>query len=122
MKLYHPFPPDVRNEFLWHQFCFKCGQNGTATGGLELHHITGRGKFEKFKDSIFNACPLCKKCHDSILHNPETHFKLTVAVFRFLKDIRYQIKEYDKNYLLENRNDFGEFFGRLVYILKDLVK
>lgn len=122
MHLYWPFSQETRNQFLYHQYCFKCKSNGWNRGGLELHHITGRGKFEKFKDSIFNACVLCKYCHDSILHTPETHYYLTTLTFHFLKDIRYEIKQYDKDYLIENQNYFREYFGQLVELLAKMVK
>lgn len=49
MHLDNPFSKETRELFRDVWVCWECGQNGQETGGLELHHITGRDS-----DSAYN--------------------------------------------------------------------
>jgi 5-methylcytosine-specific restriction endonuclease McrA len=48
------FTDEQRKEFAFVKTCFDCGKGGD----LELHHIFGR-----VSNSVFNAYPICRKCH-----------------------------------------------------------
>lgn len=69
MKLRNPFPPEVRNLFLYEYACMNCGRSDR---GLELHHITGRNDASKE-----NAIVLCLECHRHAGHSQkeETKYK-----------------------------------------------
>lgn len=82
MKLDNPFPPEVRNLFLYVYSCFSCGRSDK---GLELHHITGRDS-----SSAFNACPICTVCHAKIGHTQIEERRLFDFVQSFLLGEGYQ--------------------------------
>lgn len=84
MLLNNPFPQEVRELFRGVWECWECGQNGTDTGGLEIHHITGRDSC-----SAFNASVLCKKCHEKKNHNHKEEQFLFFITQKFLKAIGY---------------------------------
>lgn len=97
MKLSNPFPQEVRLLFFDVYWCFLCGRSDR---GLELHHIWGR-----ISGSALNACPLCKDCHDSILHNQETHIKLFKITMKYLVTIKYKLVANDFLFLEKINND-----------------
>lgn len=66
MKLKNPFPQEVRELWRDTHTCQMCGENGEKSGGLELHHITGRDSA-----SVLNGAPLCKICHASVGHTKD---------------------------------------------------
>lgn len=85
MKLRNPFPPQIRELFRDCWECWKCGENGQRTGGLELHHITGR------KSGVaYNAAILCKGCHDHVTHTQEEEAELTHKTIQYLHMIKYR--------------------------------
>ncbi len=84
MRLENPFSEKTRELFRGVWECWECGENGTGTGGLEIHHITGRDS-----SSAFNASVLCKKCHEKKNHNQEEERFLFLITQKFLKAIGY---------------------------------
>lgn len=77
MKLRNPFPPEVRNLFLYTYHCFNCGRSDK---GLELHHITGRDD-----NSKENAIPLCLECHSHANHSKEEETKYKRIIKQWLE-------------------------------------
>lgn len=73
--------------------CSVCGQNGSQSGGLELHHIWGRKA--PFTNSILNASLLCKACHDSVGQNTETRCVLFKVTLHWLLKNHYAMKQRD---------------------------
>lgn len=95
MKLQLPFTTETR--WLFHDArytCFDCGGNGQGKGGVELHHILGRTS-----SSPFNACPLCKECHDGVKQNSEGKKKLLTKTVRFLLRNKYKMTDDDELFL-----------------------
>ena len=99
MILQNPFPDYVRNIYLDCWECWICGQNGTQTGGLELHHIQGRNSY-----SAFNSAPLCKLCHSMIGHTLEEEKTLMIKTAKYLVKHNYQFTEYDLQFYLNNKH------------------
>jgi 5-methylcytosine-specific restriction endonuclease McrA len=103
MKLQHPFPQHKREIFrdIWFK-CGECGQNGTQTGGMELHHIRGR-----VSASVFNGIPLCKRCHNLIGHTFEEESKymqkIAPYIFRCIKNRVYRMDTEDEQFLYEHK-------------------
>ena len=102
MKLRNNF--SSRNRLLFFDFrykCWECGQNGSRTGGTELHHIKGR-----CSSSVFNGAVLCKKCHSAVGHTfkEEQKYlqKTATIVFRAVLRNNYSLDENDKNFLVAN--------------------
>lgn len=99
MQLKNPFSQATRELFrIWE--CWECGQNGTATGGLELHHITGRTS-----SSPFNAAPLCHHCHERVTHAREEEARYFLKTQKWLlanfyqptdKDLAFVSDHYDR--------------------------
>lgn len=85
MELKNSFSDSTRALFMDCYACFKCGSNQN----LELHHIFGR-----ISNSPFNAAPVCRNCHDKILHTFEERFPLLRTNMRFLFQAGY---DYAKN-------------------------
>lgn len=81
MKLDNPFPQRVRLLYLYVYSCFGCGRSDR---GLELHHIFGRDYA-----AAFNACPLCKICHEKIAHNHDEHALYFFINVKFLLNEHY---------------------------------
>lgn len=80
MKLKNPFSDETRQLFWEARYrCWKCGGNGTNTGGIELHHITGRDS-----SSPFNAAPLCKRCHNRVGHTNKEERLYVQLTMRYL--------------------------------------
>ena len=94
MKLQNPFSQKTRELFrdIWE--CWDCGENGQRTGGLELHHITGRDS-----NSPFNAAILCKGCHARAIHTRDEEAKYTETTIRYLYRIGYTPIESDLYHL-----------------------
>lgn len=91
MNLNNPFPKETRLLFLYVYSCFKCNRSDQ---GLELHHITGRDS-----SSAFNACPLCKVCHEKIGHSQEEERDLFLYTKVFLRTESYEADENDAIFL-----------------------
>lgn len=104
MNLNNPFPPDVRVIYMYCWECFECGQNGTATGGLELHHIWGRVSW-----SPLNCAVLCGECHSHVGHSQEEHQRLFRKAVQFLLREEYKLTTYDNNFLLLISDDLRGF-------------
>lgn len=94
MKLANPFPENVRLIYLYVYACFECGRSDR---GLELHHITGRDSL-----SAFNACPLCKVCHNAIIHTNYEERKYFRINKDFLLKQHYQPIEYDFEFIRDH--------------------
>lgn len=84
MKLQNPFDLRVRLLYLDCWKCWFCGQNGQQSGGLEIHHITGRDS-----KSAFNSSCLCKDCHNHIGHSQEEEQKLFLITIEYLYNLEY---------------------------------
>lgn len=103
MKLKHPFPQHKRELFRDIRYkCGGCGQNGTQTGGMELHHIRGR-----VSGSVFNGIPLCKRCHNLVGHTFEEESaymqKIAPYIFIQIKLGNYKIDSEDEQFLYEHK-------------------
>ena len=104
MQLANPFPQSVRLLFIDCYACWECGENGQRHGGLELHHIWGR-----ISGSALNAAVLCKKCHDEIAHNHETHHRLLRKTIHFLHSLGYKLHARDDEFLTCVQGDLRGF-------------
>lgn len=94
MFLKNPFSLDTRWLFFDVRYkCFDCGSNQ----GVELHHIMGR-----VSSSAFNACPLCKICHEKVKHNQQEHQRLFLKTLQYLQSIVYTPKQEDLQFLKDN--------------------
>lgn len=97
MKLKNNFSQDTREMFRDCWECWTCGENGQQSGGLEIHHITGRNS-----KATINASVLCKKCHIQINHNRFEEQDLTLKTLKYLKQRCYNIKQEDLDHLEKN--------------------
>jgi hypothetical protein len=97
MHLDNPFSKETRELFRDVWVCWECGQNGQETGGLELHHITGRDS-----DSAYNAAILCKECHSMANHNYIEESKYTVITVHFLNASCYTPSKKDIDHLINH--------------------
>lgn len=104
MQLQNPFPLAVRVLFLGVWECWLCHENGTRSGGLELHHIFGR-----ISASALNAAVLCKRCHSHIGHNREEHQKLLRRTIHFLLKQGYKLLPVDNDFLERVKNELRDF-------------
>jgi len=104
MKLDNPFPLEVRLLYLYNYACWECGQNGSRSGGLELHHIWGR-----ISASALNSAPLCKLCHVHILHTQEEHLRLFKKTINYLSKEKYKLLRIDEDFLEIIKNDLRVF-------------
>lgn len=95
MRLSHPFSEQTRLLFLYCYKCGECGQNGSQTGGLELHHIYGR-----VSSSAYNAIVLCKWCHNRVCHNLDEHVRYSQRTIGYLGNHAYQRTEEDNEFLV----------------------
>jgi len=91
MNLKNPFPSRVRLLYLYNYKCFNCGSNQ----GLELHHIFGRRY-----SCAFNACPLCKSCHASVVHTHAEHKHLFFKNVEFLLSEGYKPRDDDYAFIV----------------------
>lgn len=105
MHLEHSFSNDTRHLFIYRQYCWKCGCNGSMKGGLEIHHICGRKKHEMYLDSPFNACVLCKECHDHVTHSDEERLALFRYTVKILKEELYKPRPNDILFLYAHAED-----------------
>lgn len=97
MQLQFPFPSEVRNLYLYKQYCCLCNSNGNERGGLELHHVLGR-----VSDSAFNSAVLCKVCHDHIGHSRLEHHLIFSKSFPILYTTGFKPLEKDLEFLRIN--------------------
>lgn len=111
MKLRNEFPKKVRLLFDTYK-CWVCFKNGSHYGGLQLHHIIGRGS-----NSAFNAAPLCYGCHVKVNHNTGEERYLIAKTFEYLKRIKYVPTEKDWKfledhpYLIMNNDDLYKWLN-----------
>lgn len=115
MKLEHSFTEYQRAIFLYHYNCFICGRSDR---GIEIHHVCGRKKNEKYLDSTFNMSLLCMVCHNAIQHDFETRIYLFKSTISILKQERYAVKEIDVLFLNEHSKDK---YGKTVQEMIDLM-
>lgn len=85
------FTDEQRKEFAFVKNCFDCGK----AGGLELHHIFGR-----VSNSVFNAYPICRKCHQKGSVGSWEQSKLKfLDIFEFLHKEGYKPNKKDMVFL-----------------------
>ena len=84
MKLQFDFPIEVRNLFIDCFSCWECGQNGSQTGGLQLHHIWGR-----VSCSALNGAILCARCHEKVTHSVQEHRRYFLQTYAFLLNLAH---------------------------------
>jgi hypothetical protein len=98
MNLQNPF--SVKTRMLWMDCweCQICRSNGTESGGLELHHIEGRGS-----DSALNSCLVCKGCHSSLGHSQDEEETLYEEALTFLYNCEYKLTKEDLEYVKTNK-------------------
>ncbi len=94
MQLANPFKTATRELFRDCWECWECHENGQRTGGLELHHITGRDS-----NSPLNGAILCKGCHAHAKHTREEEAKYTETTMWYLHRKGYRLTDYDINHL-----------------------
>jgi hypothetical protein len=117
MKLKNPFTPESREWFrdCWH--CWDCGENGQRTGGLELHHITGRDS-----NATINGAILCKGCHIKALHTQSEEAGYTLTTLKYLQPLGYEITQKDINHLTKHpwlvTRELTEWIQRLPIVKK----
>lgn len=106
MLLDNTFLPEDRHIYLGIWYCWGikddgtyCGSNGSDCGGLELHHILGRKKYDKTLSSILNSALLCKRCHDMVTHSLDEHRGLFLKTLQFLQGQHYQLKQNDIDFM-----------------------
>lgn len=104
MQLANPFPLQVRLLFIDAWECWICGENGTRSGGLELHHIWGR-----ISGCALNAAPLCHNCHETVLHTRSTHHFLLKKTILFLHRSCYQWVPEDTEFMHRIKADLVGF-------------
>lgn len=102
MILQNPFSDDVRLIYLYSYECWICKENGTRSGGIELHHILGR-----VSDSVLNSAPLCKFCHDHIGHSFEEEKDLLQKTIRYLVRHGYTFTDKDIDFYNEHKNYYN---------------
>ena len=105
MKLEHNFSNETRHIFLYRQTCYLCKGNGNNKGGLEIHHICGRKKHERYLDSPFNASVLCGECHLHISHDQEVQYALFKYTARLLLEEWYKPVKDDILFINEHSKD-----------------
>lgn len=93
MKLRNEFTIETRDLFNCFK-CWICSANGSKYGGIELHHITGRGS-----DSPFNCAPLCKRCHGTMGHSVGEERFLVSKTFTYLRSVGYKPTEKDWQFI-----------------------
>lgn len=89
--LKNPFPPEVREIYIYVYYCFQCNHSDRP---IELHHIFGRES-----DSAFNACVLCHDCHEAVKHTEEERHLLFNKNLQFLIDTHYKPTEKDCDFI-----------------------
>lgn len=102
MKLRNPFKKRVR-EFYRGSTCFWCG----VSQAVDLHHIFGRES-----DSIINCAPLCRPCHNKMVHNLEEHailFEKSIvnAFYRCIADNTMYLEKIDRQFAIHDRFKLG---------------
>ncbi len=104
MQLQNPFPYTVRVLFMDAWECWICHENGTRSGGLELHHIFGR-----ISASALNATLLCNRCHSRMGHSMEEQHSLFRKTLGFLWKIEYRLLPVDNLFLESIRYALRDF-------------
>lgn len=113
MKLSNPFSSETREFFRYEYSCWLCGSNQM----LELHHITGRGKYSKYTSSIYNCALICHLCHSKMTHSEIEESKLLNLNQIFLKKRNYKAKTIDKNFYEETksiRKRYSKWYMRIL--------
>lgn len=92
MKIKNNFSDITRALFSFEHSCWVCGSNQ----GCELHHILGR-----ISSSPFNACVLCRKCHEkaTTLHKE----KLLKMAIKFCIREQYEPNKTDIKFYQDNK-------------------
>jgi len=107
--LRNPFPYEVRMLYFYVYACFNCGQSNR---GIELHHVFGRES-----PAAFNACPLCRFCHDKVTNSEEERARFFFKNQEFLLANNYKPKDEDfavieKHPFLIKSPDFARLYGK----------
>jgi hypothetical protein len=96
MSLSNEFSTETRQLYLYNYKCWECGENGSRTGGMELHHILGR-----CSNSPLNSAPLCHRCH-ALANQKQTAAKYFYKTLCYLQRQGYKLTEKDELFILEN--------------------
>ncbi len=102
MILKNPFLLRVRVLYAYNYECWECGQNGTQTGGMSLHHIVGRSSA-----SAFNSAPVCGKCHTHMGHTVKEQRFLFDKTQQYLLKEKYEPVEEDWDFIRQHRRELG---------------
>jgi len=86
------FTEETRIEFIFEDTCWRCNRPNP-----ELHHILGR-----CSDSVLNAYPLCRMCHDKHIEmkSEPNKKKFLNETIRFLAKNNYNWKIEDIKFYL----------------------
>ncbi len=98
MQLSHEFKTEDREYYRYAYSCLNCRRSDR---GLELHHIKGRKKHQKYLSSIFNSFLICRDCHSKILHTKEEERNFVLITMKYLQREGYIPQKIDINYLEE---------------------
>jgi len=94
MNLRNPFSREVKNLFSDAWECWECGENGMRKGGLDGHHITGRGS-----NSPYNFAPLCRMCHNLVGHTDEEEYRYFKKTAKYLRRVDYIKTKKDDDFI-----------------------
>lgn len=89
--------------------CFECERSDR---GIELHHIFGR-----ISSATFNACPLCRFCHNNVTNSEEERARFFFKNQEFLiengyKPIPADFELIEKYPFLVKSKDFERLYGK----------
>lgn len=100
------FSQDTRDLFFFKsKICWECGNNHADS----LHHI-----MKRTSDSPLNAAPINNaQCHlgNGKLHKFENVVDYLKKTYYYLKSIKYQITDKDKEFIIKNKLYYKEFLN-----------
>lgn len=94
--LSNEFSSATRQLYLYNYKCWECGENGSRTGGMELHHILGR-----CTNAPVNSAPLCHRCHAKT-NQGQTAAKYFFKTLCYLQKLGYKLTQKDEEFIQTN--------------------